>query len=634
MSAGYLQTNLVSDLPGMAQITDPNLVNPWGIVPNPNGPLWIADNGSGLSTLYSNTGQPASLVVTIPPPVGGMPPAAPTGIVFNNTAAFSVSNGTTSGPAAFIFSTEDGTISGWNPRVNLTNAILEVDNSGNGEGAVYKGLAIDRTASGNFLLATNFRSGKIDVFDQNFQPAQLAGSFSDPNIPAGFAPFNIAVINGSVYVTYAMQNDEKHDDVAGPGNGFIDVFDTNGNFMSRFASAGPLNSPWGMALAPAGFGPFSNDLLVGNFGDGHINAFNPSTGAFLGQLSDTAGNPIVIDRLWGLTFGGGGPMNGPTNTLFFTAGIQDEQHGLFGSIRSQPSQTIGAFDPSTGTFFLRNENSSGAPDAGTFSFGAPGWKTVMGDWTGTGKQTVAVVDPTTETWYVNTSNSAGAPSFMPFQFGAPGWIPVSGDWTGSGHSGIGVVDPSTGTWYLRNEVGPGAADAGTFQYGAPGWTPVTGDWMGTGKTGIGMVNTSTETWYLRSTPNAGAPDITPFTYGEAGWTPVTGDWSGSGHTGIGVVDPSTGTWYLRNTPNAGGTDFTPFTFGLGSWVPLAGNFGDPPAMSMTGGFNYSLMGPVAPQPMSAVGTTPPQMSDLVDMIGLPHRAQGSMSPDDTALGPA
>lgn len=302
-----LQTNLVSDIPGMAAVTDPNLVNPWGITASATSPIWIADNGSGLATVYNGSGQPfptaSTLVVTIPPPAGGTPPAAPTGIVSNSTTGFPVTKGSNSGASTFIFATEDGTISGWNPKVDPTNAILAVDSSASG--AVYKSLALDTSGGANFLLAANFNSGKIDVPNQNFVPTSLAGSFTDPNLPAGFAPFDVAVINGKVYVTYAMQDAAKHDDVAGAGNGFVDVFDTSGNFVSRLASQGTLNSPWGLALAPGNFGQFSNDLLVGNFGDGHINAFNPTTGAFLGQLTAGDGTPLVIDKLWGLFFGTG-----------------------------------------------------------------------------------------------------------------------------------------------------------------------------------------------------------------------------------------------------------------------------------------------------------------------------------------
>src|SRR5947209_3842433 len=281
MATGFIQTNLVSDIAGVARFTDPNLVNPWGIALAPTGPIWIADNGAGVSTVYNGAGKAlppnSPLVVTIPPPAGSAPgtQAAPTGIVFNGTSDFTVSANGNSAPAIFIFATEDGTISGWNAAVDRTNAILEVDNSAvpmAGSGAVYKGLAQGSNANGNFLFATNVRAGTIDVFDKNFAKATLAGAFSAPNLPAGFAPFGIRNIGGSLFVTFALQNAAKHDDVAGPGNGFVDVFDTNGNLLKRFASQGSLNSPWGLALAPAKFGIFSNDLLIGDFGDGRINA--------------------------------------------------------------------------------------------------------------------------------------------------------------------------------------------------------------------------------------------------------------------------------------------------------------------------------------------------------------------------
>ncbi len=331
----YQQTNLVSDLPGVAKVTDPHLINSWGILHNSTSPFWIADNGTGVSTLYNGAGTPIALVVTIPPP-GGSPAgttAAPTGVVFNGTSGFVVSNGTTSGPARFIFSTEDGTISGWNPAVNPTNAILEVDNSQASPSAVYKGLAMGSNATGTFLYATNFRAGTVDVFDSSFHQVSLAGSFTDPSLLPGYAPFGIANIGGELYVTYALQNAEKHDDVAGPAHGFVNIYDTNGNLIRRLVTRGRLNSPWGLALAPSSFGRFSNDLLIGNFGDGRINAIDPATGDFLGQLRDTNNNPITINGLWGLDFGNGANA-GPTTMLFFTSGLNDEADGLFGSIVS------------------------------------------------------------------------------------------------------------------------------------------------------------------------------------------------------------------------------------------------------------------------------------------------------------
>jgi uncharacterized protein (TIGR03118 family) len=322
----YSQTNLVSDLPGQALITDPSLVNPWGMSDSATSPWWISDNGTGLSTLYSGTGAKIALTVTVPPPTGGTPPSAPTGQVFNSTTDFKVGAANSN----FIFATEDGTISAW---TGGTNATLEVDNSGSG--AVYKGLALGNNGTANFLYAANFNSGNIDVFNASFAPTTLTGNFIDPALPAGYAPFDVENIGGVLYVTYALQDAAKHDDVAGPGNGFVDEFDTNGNFITRLISNGPLNSPWGLALAPGNFGAYSNDLLVGNFGDGVINVFNPSTGVLQGDLQDAGGNPIVNPGLWGLAFGNGAAA-GPTNTLFFTAGIPGpdsvEDHGLFGDI--------------------------------------------------------------------------------------------------------------------------------------------------------------------------------------------------------------------------------------------------------------------------------------------------------------
>jgi uncharacterized protein (TIGR03118 family) len=303
------------------------------------GPWWISDNGSGLSTLYNGNGQPQPLVVTVPPPVT-MPVTAqssPTGIVFNGTSDFVVSSGVHSGPAAFIFVTEDGTVSGWNPTVDATQAILEVNNANQTSGPVFKGATLDQQGSANFLYVTDFRDGTIDVFDKNFAKVTLApGAFTDPTLPAGYAPFNIQNIGGKLYVTYAKQDAAKHDDVAGAGNGFVDVFIADGTpglpgGKERLISRGPLDSPWGLAVAPANFGKFSNDLLVGNFGNGHIDAFDPHNGRFVGQLTDSKGRPVVIDGLWALRFGNGGAA-GSTDALFFTAGPDGESHGLFGSL--------------------------------------------------------------------------------------------------------------------------------------------------------------------------------------------------------------------------------------------------------------------------------------------------------------
>ncbi len=341
----YQQTNLVSDTPGLAMFTDPNLVNPWGLSHSPTSPWWISDNGTGVATLYKGNGVAVPLVVTIPPPAGSPSgtTAAPTGNIFNpvnstDTDDFVVSAHKKSGPSIFIFATEDGTISGWNPNVDLNNAILAVDRSAVGSGAVYKGLAFGWSSGNEFIYATNFRFGTIEMFDANFH---LVSSFTDARLANKcplpnqcYAPFGIQNIGGKLYVTFALQNAQRHDDVAGAGHGFVDVFDTNGHLLRRLISRGHLDSPWGLAHAPSDFGRFSNALLVGNFGDGLINAYNLHTGAFLGQLKDSSGNAIQIDDLWGLAFGNGAAA-GESDELFFTAGIGDEQHGLFGKIESE-----------------------------------------------------------------------------------------------------------------------------------------------------------------------------------------------------------------------------------------------------------------------------------------------------------
>jgi uncharacterized protein (TIGR03118 family) len=339
----YIQRNLVSNdtstVPAAHQ--DTTLLNPWGNAFFPGGPFWINANGSGISALYNGDGtgfrgaDPA-LAVTIPPPKGGRPPAAPTGIVANSAFSFNLKSN--SAPANFIFATEDGTISAWNGDIGIPGtAELEVDNSttrcSNGAtGAVYKGLGQGTNTAGVFLFATNFRCATVDVFDGNFKPAKLSGKFQDPNIPAGFAPFGIANIRGNLVVTYAKQDAQKHDDVAGPGNGFVDIFDTNGNVIERFATRGPLNSPWGIVEAPFNFGLFSNDLLIGNFGDGTINAFT-SNRSFQGKLMKPSNRPIMIDGLWALIFGGAS-LSSPS-TLYFTAGPNHETDGLVGTLTPQ-----------------------------------------------------------------------------------------------------------------------------------------------------------------------------------------------------------------------------------------------------------------------------------------------------------
>src|ERR687887_524971 len=337
LATTFTQTNLVSDIPGMAARTDPNLVNPWGMTLGTNSGLWVSDNGSGKATTYDSNGQPipsgSPLAVTIPGP-GGTGSSAPTGAATNGTSGFVISSGGQSAPSTELFATEGGTIAGWNSSVDPTHAVIAVDNSASH--AVYKGLAIGFNASGAFLFATNFHAGTVDVFDSSFNPVHIPGAFTDKKIPSSFAPFGISAINGDLYVTYAKQDASKTDDVAGPGNGFIDIYDTHGKLLQRFTSKGALNSPWGMAWAPfEGFGGFANALLVGNFGDGTINAFDFDSGDFLGKVSNSSGAPITIPGIWALQFGLGLP--GSSSTIFFTAGIDDEQHGLFGTLKVNPS---------------------------------------------------------------------------------------------------------------------------------------------------------------------------------------------------------------------------------------------------------------------------------------------------------
>ena len=309
--------------------TDPNLVNAWGLAFNPAGFAWVANNGSSTSTLYDGNGVPQALIVTLPPGLAG--PANPTGIVFNGTQDFKVSQGGLSGATPFIFVGEAGTVSGWSPTVLPTQAVTMVDSSA--LGAVYKGLATASFGGANLIYATDFHNNRVDVFDTNYNLVALPGTFRDPTLPAGFAPFGIQAIGGNLYVTFAKQDVAGHDDVHGAGLGVVDLFDSGGNFIRTVASGGALNAPWGVALAPANFGSFSGDLLVGNFGDGKINVFDPASGVMLGTLSSATG-PLVIDGLWALAFGNG--LNSqPSNTLFFTAGPGDEAHGAYGRIDMQ-----------------------------------------------------------------------------------------------------------------------------------------------------------------------------------------------------------------------------------------------------------------------------------------------------------
>jgi uncharacterized protein (TIGR03118 family) len=396
---GYIQTNLVSDIPGAAQITDPNLVNSWGLERSQVGQWFIADNGMGMVTTYKvNKGNGKikilPLKITIPA-VDGNSISSPTGIVFNvgndfNIGNIAIQNGNIAinnmnignvannicqenigniaidtnpmgniaidtnpmgniaintnpmgnvaenifpnignvAPARYIVVTEDGTISGWNKNVNSNTAIQEIDNFPD---AVYKGVTIANDGCQNLLYVTDFRGGKVDVFNTHFGNVNMAvNSFQDSNIPDGFAPFNVQNIGGKIYVSYAKQDDAKHDNLDGPGLGYVDVFNPDGSLDKRLEHGPWMNAPWGMTIAPSNFGRVSKDILIGNFGSGNIAAFDPATGKFKGLLADSKG-PITIDGLWGIKFGNG-KLAGPINTLFFTAGIDGEMHGLFGTI--------------------------------------------------------------------------------------------------------------------------------------------------------------------------------------------------------------------------------------------------------------------------------------------------------------
>jgi uncharacterized protein (TIGR03118 family) len=318
---------------------DPNLKNGWGIAFNPTAVVWVAANHAGKSTLYDGNGAVQSLVVTIPS-ANGTDMGSPTGIVFSGSNDFAVTAAGVSGPSRFIFASEDGMISGWAPNVDGTHAIKGWLNPN----AVYKGLALAGNGENNFLYAADFRNRKIDVYDKTFHPVQLAATqFRDNEIPSNYGPFNIQNILGNLYVAYAKKDPNSDDELAGPGTGFVDVFDADGNLLKRLARHGTLNAPWGLALAPTGFGRFSNRVLVGNFGDGTINAYDPHSGHFAGRLRTPDGKLLKIDGLWGIAFGNG-VRSQPTDTLFFAAGPNDEVNGLYGRVEAASPSDDGGDD--------------------------------------------------------------------------------------------------------------------------------------------------------------------------------------------------------------------------------------------------------------------------------------------------
>ena len=323
----YLQTNLTADQSGMAALTDANLVNPWGVSRSSGSPWWVSDNGTGLATLYDGTGAAKSLVVTIPTgDKNSSPTGTPTGTVFNSTKGFALAPNK---PALFLFVTEDGTISGWNPGVNPTNAVIMVNTK---SASVFKGAALASMGGSTFLYVADFRKGRVQVYDSTFNRMHsMEESFEDEWIPRGFAPFGIQNIGGDLYVTFAQQDSQKHDEVDGPGLGFVDVFSPSGRLLRRLEHGSWLNGPWSIALAPGDFGIYSHDLLVGQFGSGNIAVYDPATGKFKDLLRDASNAPIMIDGLWALSFGSNSG-SGSATSLYFTAGSDGEQHGLFGTL--------------------------------------------------------------------------------------------------------------------------------------------------------------------------------------------------------------------------------------------------------------------------------------------------------------
>ncbi|WP_025039650.1 TIGR03118 family protein [Nitrosospira briensis] len=323
----FTATGLVTDdqAANPAQLTDPGLQNAWGMSYAPTGPFWVSANGTGTVPLYSvnpATQATAKQALTISIPGGGV-----TGQVFNSTASF---NGN-----RFLFVTENGSVSGWRPALGTTGLVNADTIAPASTNNVYKGAAIGSVSGQDYLYAANFRAGTIDVYKGTTSAPALTGSFTDPSLPAGYAPFNVQNLNGSLYVTYALQDATKKDDVAGLGFGFVDKYNLNGDFAGRVASGGTLNAPWGVATAPSSFGPMAGDLLVGNFGDGHINIYDPNTHAFLGQVLDASNKPLAVDGLWALS-PGNDTLAGSSHLLYFTAGPNDEAHGLFGVLTPVP----------------------------------------------------------------------------------------------------------------------------------------------------------------------------------------------------------------------------------------------------------------------------------------------------------
>jgi uncharacterized protein (TIGR03118 family) len=554
LSAGFLQTNLISDLAGVARFTDPNVSNAWGIDYLPGGPFWIADNNPGLSGLFDGGGQPVALTylggntVTIPAATSGTP-GSPTGVIANTTSDFAVP-GTTTGASQFIFATEDGLLEGWNSG-DGTRAFLAVNNSATAD---YTGLALASNSSGNFLFAANIKAGTIDVFDKSFAAAILSGSFTDPMLPVGYHPFNIQNIGGNLLVSFVPYDAATNRGIVGPGNGVIDEFDTNGKFVIRLVSNGatsPLNVPWGFALAPANFGQFSNALLVGNFGDGHISAFNPSNGTFLSQVSDPTGKLITIDKLWGLKFGNGGSAGDPA-TLYFTAGLQNENHGLFGMLRNQMDDITGRV-LSTGQWWVGASNGSNAFANSSWTTWSPNvtWVDVQtGDFNGDGQMDIAGRVLETGQWWIAASNGSSFTNTL-WTTWSPDvtWVDVHfGDFNGDGKMDIVGRVQQTGQWWVAQSTGSSFVNSlwATWNPNVT-WVDVNvGDFTGNGMSDItGRFLEGGSWWTGLSTGSSFNTTLWTMWNPNVTWVDVhVGDFTGDGKADIVGRVMQTGQWWV------------------------------------------------------------------------------------------
>ncbi|HEV2949096.1 MAG TPA: TIGR03118 family protein [Gemmataceae bacterium] len=553
LSAGFLQTNLISDLAGIARFTDSHLSNAWGIDYLPGGPFWIADNNPGLAGVVDGGGQPVALTylggntATIPASVSGTP-GSPTGVVANISSDFSAA-GTTTGPSEFIFATEDGLLVSWNPG-DGTQGVVAVNHSATAD---YTGLALGANSSGNFLYVANIKAGTIDVFDKNFAATTLSGNFTDPMLPAGYRPFNIQNIGGRLLVAYVLYDPLTNRGVPGAGNGVIDEFDTSGKFLARLVSNGtgsPLNAPWAFALAPANFGPFSNALLVGNFGDGHISAFNSANGTFLGQLSDPSGKPIAIDKLWGLKFGNGGSAGDPA-TLYFAAGIQNETHGLFGWLRNRMDDIAGRV-LSTGQWWVGKSNGSAfATTLWTMWNPNVTWVDVQtGDFNGDGQMDIAGRVLETGQWWVATSNgSSFATTLWTTWNPNVNWVDVKvGNFNGDGKMDIVGRVQETGQWWVAQSTGSSFMNSlwATWNPMA-NWVDVNvGDFDGNGKADItGRVMQSGQWWTGLSTGSSFSTSLWTTWNPAASWVDVrVGDFTGDGKADIAGRVLQSGQWWI------------------------------------------------------------------------------------------